>query len=203
MSGTIFVRCSILFASVLAADASARCIDVVNARTELPYEVTTPNGSSVSYFYNLANEQYLVLTAGNGARAVSHGPFVLTRGCAPASLQWESGEFVVLQAGCGTFCWYALALPLRGKGPSQQTIQRPLAFDADRNLVVSYSQQNTITISNLASGKQQHTSTARQCRSASEVCFSVGFNRGELTYTWKYAPHETYRVRLDEELFVQ
>jgi len=203
MSGTVFFRCLILLALVVAADASAQCIDVVNVRSDLPHEVTTPNGTSVSYFYNLANDQYVVLTASDGGREVSHGPFVLTRGCVPGHLQWESAEFVLLQAGCGTFCWYVSALPLHGEDLSQQTIQRPLAFDADRNLVVSYSQQDTITITNLVSGKQQHTPTARQCLSASEVCFTVEFTGDELTYTWKYAPLETFLVQLDGDLISQ
>jgi len=172
---------------LLCSGASAQCIRVVQAERELPFEVDTPQGNHLSYFYNLATEGYFVIATRGGAGGVPRGPFTLTRGCAPAMLDFESAEFVVLTAGCGTFCWSATVLPVSADSETQHAM-RPLAFDAERNLLAYYEHPNVITVRNLATRHEQQIQTPNQCPgAASGMCFeNLYFTADAIQYTWKF-----------------
>jgi hypothetical protein len=212
-TGHIFLWAVAATLLLFCSRASAQCIRVVQAERELPFEVDTPQGNHLSYFYNLANEQYFVVATRGGAGGVPQGPFMLTRGCAPAKLEWESTEFVVLTAGCGTFCWYATALPVVPDVQGPRGAMRPLAFDAERNLLASYPDPGgVIHVQNLATGVEQDVRTPAQCPSSAETCFeNLGFTPDALQYTWKfwwplangefeYFPDELITVPLDTAL---
>jgi hypothetical protein len=165
---------------VPSSNASAGCIDVLNVRKELPYDVATPMGKSLSYFYNLDREQYVVFLSRNGEEATPHGPFVLQRNCHPATLKWESESFVLFEAGCGTFCWTVDALSMAGQ---TQSVFRPLDFDASRNLILFYAEQDVIGVRNLATLREQKIRTNSPCESASDLCFSdARFSGDRVTY---------------------
>ena len=100
----------VAMASIATVDAA--CIDVVDVEAELPQNLVTSNNTGVSYSYNLEREQYHVSWGKEGNSGGPYGPFTLTRGCAPAKVKWESDAFLLLEAGCGTFCWYVLVFPL-------------------------------------------------------------------------------------------
>jgi hypothetical protein len=173
---------------LFCSDAAAQCIRVVQAERELPFEVDTPQGNHLSYFYNLATDRYFVIATRSGAGGVPQGPFTLTRGCAPAKLEWESSEFVVLTAGCGTFCWSAAVLPVTtGLGEPQGAL-RPLAFDAERNLLAFYEQPGVITVRNLVTRYEQQIQTPKRCPGdASGTCFeNLYFAEDAVQYTWKF-----------------
>jgi len=61
---------------MLAAQASAQCIDVVDVSSDLPQEISTSNGASISYSYDLGEERYVVRTVGIDVRERSYGPFL-------------------------------------------------------------------------------------------------------------------------------
>lgn len=167
----------------------ARCIDVVDVATELPHHELTPNRTGVSYVYDLEKEQYLISWDREHQRGGPYGPFTLTRGCAPARPRWESSEFLLFQAGCGTFCWYLLALPLANTAEQHQRFERPLAFDQTRNLLAYYYAKDIIRIKSLLTGHEQDIRTMYECETASGLCFeAVRFTTTELQYTWRYNP---------------
>jgi len=180
----------------------ARCVDVVDVATELPHHLVTANNTGVSYLYDLEKEEYVVSWTKDGKTGGPYGPFILTRGCAPAKVQWESNEFLLLQAGCGTFCWYVVALPLTTDTEDYTRIERPLAFDGARNLLAYYHAKDTIRVRSLRSGYEQDIRTSYECESASGLCFdSAWFTETSLEYTWQYNPKgEVLSALLDEQL---
>lgn len=193
------------FAFLMLANCTivaARCVDVVDVATELPDHVVTPNNLGVTYTYNLEKEQYLISWNRGRQGGGPFGPFMLSRGCAPASLRWESTEYLLFAGGCGTFCWYVLALPVAMATEQHQMIERPLAFDPTRNLLAHYPQQDIIRVENLVTGREQDIHTAYECEMASGLCFeAVRFTKTELEYTWRYNPiQRVFSVPLDEEL---
>jgi hypothetical protein len=164
--------------------AAAQCARVVDVERELPHDVDTPRGNRLSYSYDLASERYYVIATRGEADGVPHGPYSLTRGCAPAALEWENGELVVLTAGCGTFCWEALVLPVTGTAAAQ-SIARPLLFDAERNLLAYYPEPNLVRIRNLLTGREQSIRTP-QCVSASATCIAeMRFTASSFDYTFE------------------
>lgn len=156
--------------ALAAPAASGQCVRVVDVERDLPHEVDTPLGHHLSYFYNLQAERYVVVAARADGAGVPHGPYALTRGCAPAELRWESAEFVVLSAGCGTFCWSADVLPVASVGGPAQRIERPLEFEAERNLLVYYAGQGEVRIRNLTTLYEQEIRMPAPCVSASATC---------------------------------
>jgi hypothetical protein len=171
--------------SLLASPAvSAQCARAVDVERELPHEIETPRGNHLSYSYDLAAERYYITATRDGAAGDPHGPYSLTRGCVPATLEWENGDFVVLTAGCGTFCWEALVLPVNGTAAAQ-SIARPLLFDAERSLLVFYAGPNVVRIRNLLTGREQPVRTP-QCVSTSATCISdLRFTASSLDYTFE------------------
>lgn len=164
--------------------ASAQCSRVVDIERELPHEVDTPRGNHLSYSYDLAAERYYVVATRGRADGVRHGPYSLTRGCAPATLEWESGDFVLLTAGCGTFCWEALVLSVTGAA-AVQNVARPLLFDGERNLLVYYPEPNLVRIRNLLTGREQPIRTP-QCVSTSATCMAdLRLTAGSFDYTFE------------------
>lgn len=202
---TMLHRFSIGIALLMLAGAStveARCVDVVDVATELPHHFVTPKNTGVSYLYDLEIEEYFVSWAKDGYRGGPYGPFTLTRGCAPAIVQWESNEYLLLQAGCGTFCWYVLAFPLTKNTEDYIKIDRPLAFDGTRNLLAYYYAKDIIRVRSLISAYEQEIRTAYECESASGLCFEdTRFTGTSLEYTWRYNPAgQVLTVLLDEQL---
>lgn len=182
-----------LFAISLAfftvTDLQAQCIDVVDVATELPHNIVTPNGTSISYFYNLESEQYLLLWSRGEQSGGPYGPYTLTRACAPAQLRWENDRYLLLEAGCGTFCWEVAVIPLAPGGAEDLKIMRPLAFDAERSLLAFYADKDIIRVRNLLTGREQDIRTAYECDSYSGLCFQdLRFVGNELQYVWRYDP---------------
>lgn len=171
---------------LMSSAASAQCIRVVDIERDLPREVATPQGKRLSYSYDLAAERYHVVVARSAARGVRYGPYPLTRGCAPAELEWESSALVVLTAGCGTFCWTALALPAAGEVAGAQSFSRPLSFDAERNLLAYYADQGIVRIRNLVTAYEQEVRTPALCVSASATCIrDLRITSKTLDYTFE------------------
>ena len=187
---------------VCASTVEARCVDVVDVAIELPHHFVTPNNTGVSYLYDLEKEEYFVSWAKNGHRGGPYGPFTLTRGCATATIKWESNEYLLLTSGCGTFCWYVLALPLTKNTKNYIKIDHPLAFDGTRNLLAYYNAKDIIHVRSLISGYEQEIRTAYECESASYLCFEDTRITGtSIEYTWRYNPDEqVLSVLLDEQL---
>lgn len=194
---TALTLCMLAAASITAAD----CIDVVDEASELPHQVTTPGGVDLTYAYDLKPETYSVAWRRGDQAGGPYGPFTLTRGCMPAVLEWESDAFVLLQAGCGTFCWYVLVVPLSGEG-DVVTVDRPLAFHAGRNLLATYHDKDVIRVSNLLTGRSQDITTVHTCESWSGVCFTeVKMDDTHIEYTWMINPDgEVITAALDERV---
>ena len=187
---------------VCASTVEARCVDVLDVPIELPHHFVTPNNTGVSYFYDLEKEEYFVSWAKNGHRGGPYGPFTLTPGCATATIKWESNEYLLLTSGCGTFCWYVLALPLTKNTKNYIKIDHPLAFDGTRNLLAYYHAKDIIHVRSLISGYEQEIRTAYECESASSLCFEdTRFTGTSIEYTWRHNPDEqVLSVLLDEQL---
>lgn len=169
----------------------ARCIDVVDAQVELPYHLVTDRNTGISYQYDLEQEQYVISWSREGHRGGPYGPFTLTRGCVPAKIEWESKNFLLLTAGCGTFCWYALVLPMTTSIDDYIQIERPLAFDESRDLIAYYCEKDVICVKSLLVGQQQKIHIERKCDSASGLCIEdVRFTETSLEYRWRYSPDE-------------
>lgn len=191
----------VAMASIATVDAA--CIDVVDVEAELPQNLVTSNNTGVSYSYDLEREQYHVSWGKEGNSGGPYGPFTLTRGCAPAKVKWESDAFLLLEAGCGTFCWYVLVFPLTESNGDHTRIERPLAFDDTRNLLAYYHAKDIIRIENLINGQQQEVRTVYTCDSASGLCIEeVRFTDTSLEYKWRYDPDSRpLSVLLEEQLF--
>jgi hypothetical protein len=186
MGGIKAMRCSWLIALGTAVlpmfGATAACIDVLDVRKELPYDVETPEGKQLSYFYNLEREQYVIRLSIGAEDATTHGPFSLQRSCLPGRLRWESRDFVLLESGCGTFCWLVDVLSTSGE---TQRVFRPLDFDGQRNLVLFYAEKDTLGVRDLATRRERRSRTAEACESASGLCFTdARFDGDAVTYTW-------------------
>ncbi len=198
MKDHITTIASILLALALlpCASVSAQCIAVLDVRTELPFEADTPGGKHLSYFYNLALEQYTIRLSRNSEDATAHGPFMLQRSCLPGSLRWESEEFALFESSCGTFCWSVDALAVSG---ATLTILRPLAYDQDRNLIAYYADKDVIAIQSLSTMREQRAPTGRICDTASGLCFGdTQFSGNALTYVWQDG--ERLSIALDPTL---
>lgn len=66
-------------------------------------------------------------------------------------------------------------------------VERPLAFDAARELVARYADQDTIEIRNLVTGETQRIRTRLDCETASGLCFSdLRFDGDAVRYIWHY-----------------
>lgn len=196
--GVEAMRCwwLILFGTAVlpTSPAMAACIDVLDVRNELPYVLETPEGKTLSYFYNLEREQYVILLSLGEEDATTHGPFSLQRNCLPGRLRWESSDFVLIESGCGTFCW--LVDVLSGSGRTRRVF-RPLDFDEERNLLLFYAEQDTLGVENLVTQREQRIRTAEACESASSLCFAAArFDGNEVTYTWDDG--RVFRAPLDD-----
>jgi len=180
----------------------ARCIDVVDAQLELPYHLVTDRNTGISYQYELEQEQYVVSWSKGGRRGGPYGPFPLTGGCVPAKLEWESKNFLLLTAGCGTFCWYVLVLPMTTSIEDHKRIERPLAFDETRDLIAHYCDKDIICVESLLTGQQQRIHTEQECDSASGLCIhEVTITATAVEYRWRYSPDEQpLTVPLDVQL---
>ena len=190
----------------LPLDAMAGCIDVVDLTRELPLSFTTNNNVQIAYSYNLNDDTYTLAWELGDQSGGPFGPFPLTMSCGTPELKWENTDFLIFERGCGTFCWYVKIfslLPEQYQGvPGYQRIERPLAFDATRNLLAYYDSQDTIHVKNLLTGYEQVVNTAYQCEYYSGLCFrDVQFNADTLEYTWVLNPAgETISVSLDDNL---
>ena len=175
-------------ASFGSSSIEAGCIDVVDAELELPHRIVTARHTSISYQYDLGREQYVVSWSKGGGRGASYGPFTLTRGCAPAKIKWESENFLLLTAGCGTFCWYVLVLPITTSIEHHKRIERPLTFDESRDLLAHYCDKDIICVESLLTGWQQRIRTEHKCDSASGLCVDeVRITETSLEYRWRYS----------------
>lgn len=169
----------------------ARCIDVVDVQLELPHHLITDRNTGITYQYKLEQEQYVVSWSKDGRQGGPYGPFTLTRGCVPAKMEWESENFLLLVAGCGTFCWYALVLPMTSDIEDHRRIERPLAFDESRDLMAYYCDKDIVCIESLLTGQQQRIQTEQECESASGLCIDeVTITETSLEYKWRYSPDE-------------
>lgn len=167
--------------------ANAACIDVVDLAVELPPLVRTESGLELAYDYDLQVDQYTLSISGNGVDTERFGPFPLTMACATPQVRWENEQFLITEAGCGTFCWYVqvYALATDNGSPPYERIERPLAFNADANLLAYYLDQDLIRVQNLITGAAQDITTAYQCDSYSGLCFdSVELDGDSLSYRW-------------------
>jgi len=185
-----------------SATIEAQCIDVVDAQLELPFHVVTARNTGISYQYDLEQETYMVSWSKDGRQGGPYGPFTLSRGCSPARMEWESKNFLLLTAGCGTFCWYALVLPMTIGIRDYVRIERPLAFDESRDLIAHYCAKDIVCIESLLTGQQQRIHTERECDSASGLCIDeVRITETSLEYRWRYSPDEQpLAVPLDNRL---
>ncbi|MEM8492503.1 MAG: hypothetical protein AAF756_16930 [Pseudomonadota bacterium] len=186
----------------ICVTVKAGCVDVVDIATELPQNELTPNRIGIFYSYDLRNEQYRISWSREQHRGGPYGPFMLTRGCAPASLHWESNDFLLFHAGCGTFCWYVLAIPLKNTTEPYQKFERPLAFDQERSLLAFYAARDVIRVKSLVTGQEQEIRTAYNCEMASGLCFeAVRFTKNKLEYRWRHNPTgRVFAVSLNDQL---
>ena len=79
------------------------------------------------------------------------------------------------------------------------SIFRPVDLFAERKLVVSYPEWDTIGVSSLATGHVQSISTVPHCESSAEVCFAVRLEGDSLVYVWRDG--REFSVPLDRRLF--
>ena len=170
--------------------AHSICIDVVDLSVELPAQYATSGNVLISYQYDFTDDQYYLTLQRGNTQSDLFGPFPFTMSCGTAGIRWESDRFLVLERGCGTFCWYAKVFQLPDRGsidtPDYQRIERPLAFDAKNSLLAYYYEQNLIRIKNLISGVEQEIRTQYDCQYNSGLCFGeVEIDGDKLSYTWR------------------
>jgi hypothetical protein len=180
----------------LVTDASADCSDIPNLLAELPIESVTPKQTHLTYSYNINESEYSV-SVRRDAGSYLYAGLPLERNCHPGTLRWESGEFVLLERGCGTFCWGVEVLSTTAQ--RRFSIFRPVEFFAERKLVVSYPEWDAIGVSSLATGYVQSVPTALHCQSSAEVCFDVRIEGDSLIYVWQNGSE--FAVPLDRRLF--
>lgn len=188
----------------------ASCIDFM-IPGEFPPEIITEDGTKLTFSYQFGdNETYSYSWAKGSLNGGSTGPNSLQPSCKIPQIAHENSEFLILENGCGTFCWYFEILGLYPIGPSNiatyQIIYRPLAFDSDRNLIAYYQDKDLIGIKNLLSGYEQIFKTENLCESWSGLCFSdVTFTSDSLSYKWEsqtgVGPGKVLIQQLDEGLF--
>jgi hypothetical protein len=187
------------------ARAKADCTEHPEWEAELPHEVDTPKGNHVSYRYDWPGGTYFVVVTRGGRDGVQRGPYPLTTGgCFAAKLEWESEQFVILTAGCGSFCWWGVAIPLASDRKPVDTF-RPFAFDPERNLLAYYPEPDVIAVVNVATGREQAVRTPAHCPSVSGTCFDdkLELSGGRLRYVWKYwepLPNDKFKFFPDEQI---
>jgi hypothetical protein len=179
----------------LPAHAFADCIDIPNLLAELPPERVTPNQTTLAFSYDIRRSEYSVIVS-RGGREFAYAALPLQRNCHPGTLRWESDEFVLLERGCGTFCWGVEALGTTDQ--RRQSIFRPIHFDSARHMVISYPEWDTIAVRSLISGYEQTIPTARHCESSAEICFEPRLEGDSIVYAWQDGAR--YAVPLDETL---
>ncbi len=171
----------------ISPHARAICIDVVDLSVELPATVMTDGGLQLSYEFDLRADTYLLSISGPEVNTDQFGPFPLTMSCGTPAPRWENDDFLITEAGCGTFCWYARIYALTGQIGAEryQRIERPLAFHTETNLLAFYLDKDLIRVTNLLTGASQDLLTAYECEYYSGLCFdSVSLERGMLSYRW-------------------
>lgn len=182
----------VIVLSTWVTATEAACIDVV-VPGELPVAITTDQGIDISYSYYLEKEEYSVSLRRGDVEIGTFGPFILNRGCKPAMFAGESREYLILENGCGTFCWYFKIFSLVPRATTvnkpYRKVNRPLRFDSKRNLLAYYQSKVLIQIMNLNTGYVQDIKTAFVCESYSGLCFTdVHIGDSTLEYTWIYNP---------------
>jgi hypothetical protein len=176
----------------MASNVYADCSELF---PESPTAVVTPNGAQLAFAYDLLQHEYSVTASRTGDSYVYQG-LRLQADCQPGGVRWESDDFVLLESGCGGFCWVIEALGTTAQ--RRFSIPYGIDFDAQRNLVVSY-QGEAIGILSLTTGYEQRIPTQRRCRNSSDVCYSVRIGRDALAYTWEDGREVS--ISLDERLF--
>ena len=190
------------------ARARADCAAHPEWEADLPHEVDTPEGNHISYRYDWPTESYFVLATRGGGDGVPRGPYPLTTGgCFAAQVEWESEKYVVLTAGCGSFCFRGVAIPIT-VDREPVSIERPFAFDPERNLVAYYPEPDVIEVINLATGQKQAVRTPAHCPTVSGTCFDdkLYLAGGRLRYVWKYwlpLPDGKFQYFPDEQIDVE
>lgn len=196
----------ILIVSSCSLLSHAACIDVVDLSIELPAQVTTDRGTLLAYQYDLVNDQYSLRWQKGDSESDVFGPFSLTMACTTPAVRWESEQFLLMERGCGTFCWYVKIFRLADSStigaPGYQRIERPLAFDFARNLLAYYYDQNLIRVKNLDTGYEQEIRTRYDCEYYSGLCFGdVVIEGATLNYSWRRGQNgEPISAQLDIEL---
>jgi hypothetical protein len=188
--------CAAGWAVATALPASADCADIPNLMAELPRERLTPNGTHLAFSYDIERSSYSV-TVRRDAESFVFADLQLKPTCHPGDLRWESDEFVALERGCGSFCWGVDILATTAQ--RRFNVFRPLAFLAERKLVVSYADWDVIGVTSLATGYVQLIPTARHCLGSTEVCFEAGIEGDSLVYVWQDG--NELSVPLDGRLF--
>jgi hypothetical protein len=194
---------------LIPLNTMAICINVVDLATELPPEFTTKENVQISFQYDLNLDTYTLTWKQGNRSGGPFGPFSLTMSCGTPELKWENKNFLLFERGCGTFCWYVKIFSLLPdefqEVPEYQRIERPLAFDSDRNLLAYYYSQDTIHVKNLVSGYEQVVNTAYKCEFYSGLCINeVQFNNDSLEYNWRLNPSgEKISVSLEDRLIYQ
>lgn len=191
--------------------AYAKCIDVLRPG-ELPSEITSQNGVKLTYSYRFEeDETYFISWARGSVSGGPIGPFHLQPSCQIPRIYDESNEFILLEKGCGSFCWYVDVLGLISSSESNtgsyESVERPLAFDAVRNLLAHYPRKDFIAIKNLLTGYEQVFPTKNVCQSGSGLCFSdITIRSNSLEYSWEsngIDAGEIISQPLDEGLIAQ
>jgi hypothetical protein len=190
------------------ARAEADCAGHPEIDEYVPHEVDTPKGNHISYRYDFVNGNYFVVVTRGSGEGVPRGPYELTTGgCLAAKVEWESEQFVVLSAGCGTFCWWGEAIPV-ASNRKPVNMFRPFAFDPERNLIAYYPEPDVITVINVATGREQSMWTPAHCPSVSGTCFDekLDLSGGRLRYVWKYwepLPDDKFKFFPDKQIDVE
>jgi hypothetical protein len=207
--GNIILFALFTLLAIQVPTAVADCADFM-VPGEYPDEIITRKGTTLTFSYEFGDrETYSYSWAKGSTSGGPIGPNSLQPGCKIPSISHESDEFLLLEKGCGSFCWYFVVLGLTPTGDSttatHEIIYLPLAFDADRNLVAYYLQPDTISIKNLLTGYKQIFATEYNCESGSGLCFSnVTFTSESLEYRWEsptgIGPGELLSKQFDESL---
>lgn len=181
---------TILLLCIYSMFSEAACEVVVDFATELPPQTTTTRGVVISFEYDFLRDQYYLSWQKGNRQSELFGPFPFTMACATASVRWESDDYLLLERGCGTFCWYVKIFHLFDSGPfdipDYERVERPLSFDDERNLLAYYYAQDLIRVRNLNTGYEQEITTKYACEFASGLCISnVTFNGSTLNYNWR------------------
>ena len=151
--------------------------------TPLPKNINTENGYFVKY--SLVSDTSYIISWGNKKFHRNLDEKTIGADAWYPRYEYSNDSVIILRAGCGNPCWYALILPLN-KNKQIRRVDFPEGYDMKNNLIVYLGNNDTlIVIENYLDGKRKAI-IGKNCGSSfNGYCIdSISINNRQFYMRW-------------------